>query len=165
MTRAEFFTVTIVAAAVLGAFVWDSGILQAAFGALRPLAASTFRRAMRMPWRKPAVPAAVATAGAATSLLGEPVLGDRMISDVRAHADAMNEISTRYVPLHDQTLPRLTTSDHAPWDTSSFPAVDEAEEERVEWVRSQLETCAEPTTGAMRGIIAGLRAMDTEAAS
>lgn len=176
MTRAELLTVTLLAAAVLGAFVWDSGILQAAFGALRPLAGRALRRR-----RRPS-----------TSLLaeqqeereaeafwhGEPVLGDRMIADVRAHADAMHQINlpylpeVPYVPVHDRTLPRLTTPDHAPWSTCEFPAVDEdgeIEAMRREYIASSLRererNGGEITAEFMDEVAALARELPVEAAS
>jgi hypothetical protein len=56
--------------------------------------ASFFRRAIAAVRRRLAVPAAIATAGAATTLLtppdGQPVLRDRMLSEVRAEHDLLS---------------------------------------------------------------------------
>jgi len=92
-----------------------------------------FRRALRMPWRKPAVPAALPSAGAATPPDGVPVLGTRLLSDVRSTwsaarfkepADPGAGLARR--PVNGRslgTLPRRTpgaTLGRAPWETGSF---------------------------------------------
>jgi hypothetical protein len=85
-----------------------------------------FRRVLRMPWRKRAVPAEFPAAGAATAPLGDPVLRDRWTWEVcaeydaprptftpraltageqAAHASAMHEASLPYLP------PLPTTAD------------------------------------------------------
>lgn len=114
-----------------------------------PVAAASlfFRRLVRPWWRKPAPPEVSTSASGAgrtgTSLLGEPVLGDRMLSEVRsehnerlaggltpaqatAHAEAVNAMSARYLPApprHAHSLPRRRPMvDRPPWQTAEQPA-------------------------------------------
>lgn len=70
-----------------------------------------FRRSLRLPWRKPAVPAGYETAGAATALINDaaPVLGDQWVSDVREQWNAW----------HDGT----PAARHAMTEPTGFPAV------------------------------------------
>jgi hypothetical protein len=139
--------------------------------------AEFFRRALRMPWRRPAVPAAIATAGAATTLLtppdGQPVLRDRMLSEVRAEHDAMSPAAAHAQAMHEASEPylpavpasRAVTPVHAgraPW-TGAQPVLDDealAELDRRAWVLSQLPANpARVTAGDMRRAIDSLRAM------
>lgn len=66
-------------------------------------APSSFFRRLVAAWRrKPSAPEAPLPSGAATALLGSPVLGDRMIADVR------REWSARYDGLTDEEIAALT---------------------------------------------------------
>lgn len=66
------------------------------------------------------------------------------------------------VGAHERNVRPRRTADHAPW-SASLPVLDgqaEAEQARVDWVRSQLEECrAKATTEDMRRVLNSLRAM------
>lgn len=75
--------------------------------------ASFFRRALRMPWRKPSAPA-VKPAGAATALIADaqPVLGDRTIDDVRAQWNEWHDGTPQHDLLTTTELAALNTPAH-----------------------------------------------------
>jgi hypothetical protein len=117
---------------------------------------SFFRRGLRLPWRKPAAVPACPPAGAATPAGGTAVLGDRMLSEVRAelgerpggvltdaqqvaHAGVMHKQSARYLPPQPRrpvngrslgTMPRIATPDHPPWVTAAMPVLPTGREMR-----------------------------------
>lgn len=154
-----------------------------------------FRLSLRMPWRKPAAVPAVAGAAtpadarfaccphcegrcahpdnhpvACTDGCNAPVLGDRMIADVRrewsgqlAHADAMHAMNARYLPqprrpvngVRRPTGPLIASPTHPPWVTAAMPVL--ADEPPVPFAELNEQFDGQPSVKTLRAVIAGLR--------
>jgi hypothetical protein len=99
-----------------------------------------------------------------------PVLGDRMIADVRrewnaqlAHADAMHALNARYLPqprrpvngVRRPTGPLLASPTHPPWPTAAMPVLPA--EPPVPFAELNEQFDGQPSVKTLRAVIAGLR--------
>lgn len=164
----------LMAVALLGGLALASFITGAEFG-------DPLRRGLRALARKVVPPHPGGHQAPRTSLVAgpaplpdgeaQPVLGDRMISEVRrewdagtSHADVMWQASEPYLPLPVRADRPVTPvrAGPAPW-TGETPALDEealTELDRARWVRSQLPARAEDVTREdMERALASLRAV------
>lgn len=120
-----------------------------------------FCRVLRLPWRKPAAPADRHAAGAATAG-AEPVLGDRMVSEVRAESDARQRARQHADAMH---AGYAAAADRLRQE-AGLPTVDQeaAELMRAEYIRSQTaETAASRDPETLQRVLDGLVNLDKPA--